>query len=144
MDDGVAQSVYQLDKAHMTQLKKADGKMFRVDLQPGQTVELPDHAGSVTFRGVKHWTRLQISRTPDVWLTLLGVILALVGLLGSLFIRPRRVWVRARRDGDATLVELAALDRSGGGDLTVVLSSVVDSLQTQPEPDRRTTDEEGG
>ena len=27
-----------------------------------------------------------------------GVVLALVGLLGSLFIRPRRVWVRARRD----------------------------------------------
>jgi cytochrome c biogenesis protein len=143
MDTGVPQSVYQLDKAHMTQLKKPDGKMFRVDLQPGQTIQLPDHAGSVTFHGVKHWTRLQISRTPDVWLTLLGVILALVGLLGSLFIRPRRVWVRARRDGDATLVEVAALDRSGGGDLTVVLSSVVDSLQTQPEAGRHTTDEEG-
>ena len=71
--------------------------MFRVDLQPGQTIALPDGAGPVTFHGVKHWTRLQISRTPDVWLTLLGVVLALVGLLGSLFIRPRRVWVRARR-----------------------------------------------
>ena len=33
----------------MTQLKKPDGKMFRVDLQPGQTVQLPDGAGSVTF-----------------------------------------------------------------------------------------------
>ncbi len=130
MDSGVPQSVYELDKAHLRQLKKPDGKMFRVDLQPGETSQLPDHMGSVTFEGVRHWTRLQISRTPDVWLTLLGVILALIGLLGSLFIRPRRVWVRARRDGDATLVEVAALDRSGGGDLTAVLSSVVDSLQT--------------
>jgi cytochrome c biogenesis protein len=143
MDTGVPQSVYALDKAHLTQLKRPDGKAFRVDLQPGQTVTLPDHLGSVTFHKVKHWTRLQISRTPDVWLTLLGVILALVGLLGSLFIRPRRVWVRARRDGDATLVEVAALDRSGGGDLAVVLSSVVDSLQTPREPGRRTTNEEG-
>jgi cytochrome c biogenesis protein len=143
MDTGVPQSVYQLDKAHLTQLKTPDGKAFRVDLQKGQTVRLPDHMGSVTFHGVKHWTRLQISRTPDVWLTLLGVVLALVGLLGSLFIRPRRVWVRARRDGDATLVEVAALDRSGGGDLAVVLSSVVDALQTSQEPGRRTTSEEG-
>ena len=37
MDTGVPQSVYALDKAHLTQLKKPDGKVFRVDLQPGQT-----------------------------------------------------------------------------------------------------------
>ena len=144
LDSGVPQSVYAMDKAGMTQLKKPGGKIFRLFLQPHQTVELPDGAGTVTFHGVKHWTRLQISRTPDVWLTLLGVILALVGLLGSLSIRPRRVWVRARRDGDTTLVEVAALDRSGGGELTAVLSSVVDSLQTPQEPDRRTTEEARG
>jgi cytochrome c biogenesis protein len=134
LDNGVPQSVYALDKAGLRQLKKPDGKMFRVDLQPGQTVQLPDGKGSVTFEGVRHWTRLQISRTPDVWLTLLGVILALVGLLGSLFIRPRRVWVRARREDGATLVEVAALDRSGGGDLAPVVSSLVDSLQDAGAP----------
>ena len=89
LNSGVSQSVYAMDKASMTQLKKPDGKVFRVDLQPGQTVAA---AGTARARspstGVEHWTRLQISRTPDVWLTLLGVVLALVGLLGSLFIRP--------------------------------------------------------
>ena len=139
LDSGVPQSVYELDKAHMQRLSGPDGKMFRVDLQPGQTIQLPDGAGSVTFTGVRHWTRLQISRTPDVWLALLGVVLALVGLLGSLFIRPRRVWVRARRHDGTTLVEVAALDRSGGGDLAPVLSSVVDALQpggTEQENDK--------
>jgi cytochrome c biogenesis protein len=129
LSNGVPQSIYALDKTGLTQLKKPDGKMFRIDLRPGQTVQLPDGKGSVTFKGVEHWTRLQISRTPDVWVTLLGVCLALVGLLGSLFIRPRRVWVRARRRDGTTVVEAAALDRSGGGDLAPVLSSVVDSLQ---------------
>jgi cytochrome c biogenesis protein len=137
MDNGTPQSVYELDKANAKLLKKPDGSMFRVDLQEGQTVQLPDSMGSVTFKGVKQWTRLQISRTPEVWLTLLGVILALVGLLGSLFIRPRRVWVRARRVDGSTVVEVAALDRSGGGELTAVLSSVVEKLQ----PERRTTEE---
>jgi cytochrome c biogenesis protein len=142
LDNGVPQSVYAMDKAGMDRLKKPDGSMFRVDLQPGRTVALPDGAGTVTFEGVQHWTRLQISRTPEVWLTLLGVVLALVGLLGSLFIRPRRVWVRARREDGTTSVEVAALDRSGGGDLTVVLSSVVDSLQQHPqEPDGPSTEE---
>ena len=41
--------------------------------------------------------------------------------MGSLFIRPRRVWVRVagRRpeDGGRTVVEVAGLDRSSGGDL---------------------------
>ena len=41
-----------------------------------------------------------------------GVVLALIGLLGSLFIRPRRIWVRARREGGRTIVEVAGLDRS--------------------------------
>ena len=79
LSNGVPQSGYALQKAGMTQLKKPNGKMFRVDLQPGETVQLPDGKGSVTFHGVKHWTRLQISRTPDVWVTLLGVVLALRG-----------------------------------------------------------------
>ena len=43
---------------------------------------------------------------------------AIVGLMGSLFIRPRRAWVRARREdgegGGRTVVELAGLDRSRG------------------------------
>jgi cytochrome c biogenesis protein len=130
LNGGVSQSIYAMDKAGMTQLKKPNGKVFRVDLRPHETVQLPNGAGSVTFSGVRQWTRLQISRTPDVWLTLLGVVLALVGLLGSLFIRPRRVWVRARRRDGETLVEVAALDRSGGGDLVPVLSSVVESLRT--------------
>ena len=135
LDNGIPQSVYSLDKTTMKRLTTADGKPFSVEMQPGQTVRLPGNAGTITFEGIKDWTRLQISRTPDVWVTLLGVILALVGLLGSLFIRPRRVWVRATRRDGTTLVEVAALDRSGGGDLTAVLSSVVDALQAAPVQD---------
>jgi cytochrome c biogenesis protein len=136
LNTGVAQSVYAMDKANMHLMTRPNGKKFRVDLRPHETVQLPGGAGSVTFDGVKHWTRLQISRTPEVWLTLLGVVLALIGLLGSLFIRPRRVWVRARRTDGTTLVEVAALDRSGGGDLAPVLSSVVEALQEKPEGTR--------
>ena len=57
------------------------------------------------------------------------VVMALIGLLGSLFIRPRRVWVRARREGDGTLVEVAALDRSGGGDTAVVVAELAAALR---------------
>ena len=143
LDNGVPQSVYALDKARMTQLKKPDGKMFRVDLQPGpDRSSCPTALGIVTFDGVERWTRLQISHTPDVWLTLLGVILALVGLLGSLFIRPRRVWVRARRAGrDARWSRWPHWTGRGAVTSTVVLSSVVDALAAARSPTGVRTEE---
>ncbi len=113
LDAGEGQSVYRLDKSRMELLKKPGGDMFRVDLQPcpaedpdcgSDTVALPEGAGTVTFEGVQPWVRVQISKTPGTWLALTGVVLALVGLLGSLFLRPRRVWVRARREDGQTLV----------------------------------------
>lgn len=117
LNDGSGQSVYVLDKANATQLMKKDGQPFRMDLREGDTVKLPDGLGSVTFEGIERWNKIQISRTPGKLVALTGVVLALVGLLGSLFIRPRRVWVRTRRaDNGETVVDLGALDRSNGGD----------------------------
>lgn len=128
MDSGEPQSVYQLDKDRLDLLEKDDGSMFRVDLHPGQTVELPGGAGTVEFEGVQQWVRIQISKTPGKGIALGGVVLALLGLLGSLFIRPRRMWVRARREGDVTVVEVAALDRSSGGDVSQELAAMVEAL----------------
>lgn len=145
LDSGVAQSVYVLDTDKAEQITKKDGSMFRVDLQPGDTVKLPDGLGSVTFEGFEPWIRVQISQTPGKGVALIGVILALIGLCGSLFLRPRRVWVRARPAGpdddvDAgdddeqgtigrTIVEVAVLDRSGNADVSEVLSDLVEKLK---------------
>ncbi len=117
LDDGTGASVYVLDKSKATRLTKADGQPFRMDLRPGERVTLPDGLGSVTFEGLERWNKIQISRSPGKFVALGGVVAALLGLLGSLFVRPRRLWVRARRQADGTtLVEVARLDRSSGGD----------------------------
>jgi len=129
LDDGTPQSVYSLRKDGLKVLKKPDGSMFRVDLAPGETVQLPDGVGSVTFDGVKRWNKIQISRTPGTRLALAGVCLALLGLLGSLFIRPRRVWMRVRREDGVTLVEIAGLDRSGGGDVAAELAEIRSAME---------------
>jgi cytochrome c biogenesis protein len=129
-DDGSPQSIYELDTSKATKVTKADGSMFRVDLSPGQSVKLPNGAGSVTFEGVERWTRLQISRTPGMHLALGGMVAALVGLLLSLFIRPRRVWVRA----DGHTVQVAGLDRSTAGDVGAEVEEVVKGLRQLNEP----------
>jgi cytochrome c biogenesis protein len=128
---GGPQSVYALDTSGTKQVMDPTDpkKPLRLDMKPGQTVQLPDGLGSVTFDKVERWNRIQISQSPGKGLALGGVVLCLFGLLGSLFIRPRRVWVRARRDDGGTLVEVAALDRSGGGDTAAVVRSLVEALQ---------------
>ena len=116
LDDGSPQSVYVLDKEKATPVEMASGQQFRVDLRPGETVRLPDGMGSVSFDGLERWNKIQISQTPGKLVALAGVVLALVGLLGSLFIRSRRVWVRARQEDGRTLVDIGGLDRAGGAD----------------------------
>ncbi|VXC20771.1 cytochrome c biogenesis protein ResB [Nocardioides sp. AX2bis] len=117
LDDGSPQSIYVLDKDGAPKVTEEDGSRYRLDLQPGQTADLPDDLGSVTFEGVEPWTRVQISQTPGKEIALAGVVLALIGLLGSLFIRPRRIWVRARKadQGGGSMVEVAVLRRSSAG-----------------------------
>ena len=87
--------------------------------------------------GVQQWNKIQISRTPGKFVALAGVVLALIGLLGSLYIRPRRIWVRARQQDGRTLVEVAGLDRSGGGDLPAELHEIVGALGGGTPADRR-------
>ncbi|GGO94145.1 cytochrome c biosynthesis protein [Nocardioides phosphati] len=130
INGGVPQSIYSLDTSKMKLLAKPGGKMFRVDLKPGQSVDLPGGNGSVTFEGVKPWVRLEIAKKPGTWLALSGAIMALLGLCGSLYVRPRRLWVRAVRSADGeTLVEVAGLDRSARSDLTDDLTAFVAALQ---------------
>ena len=124
LDSGAPQSVYTLDKARTTPVPGEDGKPLRLSLAPGDTVELPDGLGSVTFDKVVSWQRIQISHTPGKDVALLGVVLALLGLMGSLFIRSRRVWLRVTEGPDGTRVDIAALDRSGGADTDAVLSGL--------------------
>ena len=130
LDSGEPQSVYVLDKAKMKPITDADGKPVRIDLPMGGTKQLPDNLGTVSFDGLSRFVRLQVSRTPGTPIALGGTILALVGLCGSLFIRPRRIWLRTRSEGGRTIVTLAGLDRSSGGDL----AGELDRLQRELAP----------
>ncbi len=127
LDDGVPQSVYVLDKDDMTQIKTEDGENFRISLSPGQETELPD-GSTIAFTELRQFARLQISSSPGKVVPLVGVSAGVLGLILSLAVRPRRTWVRARRDGSRTIVEVAALDRVPRGDVTGDLDDLLERL----------------
>ncbi|MFG3048896.1 cytochrome c biogenesis protein ResB [Streptomyces sp. NPDC048241] len=128
--DAMPQSVYQLDKKHMKGFKDAQGKQLRVNLRPGQTMKLPDGAGTVTFgKDVKEWAGFQIVQEPGgVW-ALGGAVVAIFGLAASLFIQRRRVWVRAVTGADGvTVVEMGGLGRSESAKLPEELGALAGTL----------------
>jgi cytochrome c biogenesis protein len=135
LDAGRTQSVYSLDKSHLETFASADRKLgpaTRLKLAVGQTVRLPNGRGSIRFDGVDRWVKLQISNSPGKGVALGGVLLGIVGLMGSLFIRPRRTWVRVSRRDGRTVVELAGLDRSSGGDLAGEVDELERLVRQQP------------
>jgi cytochrome c biogenesis protein len=117
IDSGVPQSVYRLDTRGLTQIKNAAGKPLAKVLAPGDRLDLPDGQGSIRFDGVRRFATLQVAHDPGKGPALIAALLALVGLMLSLFVKRRRVWVRVADDGSGrTLVEVAGLARSEGED----------------------------
>jgi cytochrome c biogenesis protein len=140
LDDGAPQSVYTLDKSGMSQVTGEGGKPLARSLAPGATMELPDGA-SLTFDGVRRWASLSITHNPGTTPALVASVLALIGLMLSLFVRRRRVWVRAGRTEDGrTLVEAAALARNEGESRAALqeeLDELVGRIRAETDADVR-------
>ncbi|MEU4030059.1 cytochrome c biogenesis protein ResB [Streptomyces anulatus] len=131
VDSGLAQNVYQLDTSKMKEFKGEDGELLKKMMMPGEKLDLPDGAGSITFDGVEEWASFQISQQPGNGWALGGSVAAIAGLAGSLFIQRRRVWVRAVRGADGvTVVEMAGLGRSESAKLPEELGDLSAALVT--------------
>ncbi|MFB2596301.1 cytochrome c biogenesis protein ResB [Herbiconiux sp. P17] len=112
LDGGVPASVYTLDTDAMTQLTGGDTGVDSIELKPGETMDLPNGLGTVTLDGVKRFASFEVHHDPTQGWVLLFAVLVLGGLLTSLFIPRRRVWVKAAARADGTVhVEYAGLAR---------------------------------
>lgn len=134
MNGGADQSVYSLNTTAMKQLNvKAKGASAAsgnaLELKAGQSATLPNNLGSITFTGVKQWAQFNIAYDPGQQVVLPSAILAVIGLVGSLGLRRRRVWVRVTEQADGTrLVEVAGLARTEGATPTAEVTQTAQAL----------------
>jgi cytochrome c biogenesis protein len=128
------QSVYTLDVDGMRQLRSPDGSPYRALLRPGQTAQLPDGTGSVTFERVQRYAGLSVRHDPASGWALGSSIAAILGLSLSLFVPRRRVFVRVSRTEDAsrTVVDVGALARGEDGHLDDEVRAVLAAVQAYP------------
>jgi cytochrome c biogenesis protein len=116
LDNGRPQSVYGLQTRGLHRVVDATGKPATKTLRPGETLTLPGGAGAVTFVGFTEFATFQITSDPGRQLALIAAILLIAGLLVSMRVRRRRIWLRVRlgnpSDGGRTVVEAGGLARN--------------------------------
>ena len=117
LNTGVPQSVYRIDT----------GKMERIGLKALVLNESYDFGeGSITFTGWTSWVNLQIVNDPGKGFALIGAILAILGLLISLFTRQRRVWIKQGRK-----TQVAGLAKNGIPGLEEEIKDLVKEMSNE-------------
>lgn len=122
LDTGRPQSLFSLDPEMIKQQRLV--KQTRVNLRPGESSTLADGT-KVTFDGAKQYANLQVSHDPAQLWVLVCAVTMMAGLLVSLLVKRRRIWLRAYPensggpnpdDGDSgerrTVVEMGGLART--------------------------------
>jgi cytochrome c biogenesis protein len=112
LDNGAPQNVFELDVKGLTPLNARNLATKGITLSPGKTFALPDGKGSISFDGVKRYVGVDIHHNPGQVSALIFALLAVGGLVISLYVNRRRVWVRTGTHEDGrTMVEYGLLAR---------------------------------
>jgi cytochrome c biogenesis protein len=128
LGNGAPQNVYSLDP-----VQKATGALRRLGaatLTVGQSTTLPGGV-QVSFDGYTQWANLQISHNPGQDYLLLAAIFMVAGLIVSLTIRRRRLWLRITPAADSessSSVEVGGLARSDSGNFTSEFAALLARL----------------
>lgn len=113
LDTGRPQSIFALDQEMVRQGRLA--KEARVNLRPGESTTLPGGT-EVRFDGAEEFVNLQVSHDPAQQWVLVSALVMMGGLLVSLLISRRRVWLRVTPEGTVdqrrVVVEMGGLART--------------------------------
>lgn len=134
--NGVPQNVYALDESAMQQVPVTGPAGTRRPAQvlaPGNPKQrtLTGLPGGMTLTvdDVRQFATFQIKSDPYKGLVLVAAVLLLMGLVTSLRVRRRRIWLRAGRGSDGrTLVEVGGLSRSEGDRFAAEFDDVARAL----------------
>lgn len=141
LNDGAPQNVFELDVKDLTPLNSRTLDSGGIVLTPGATVTLPEGKGSISFDGVKRYIGVDIHHNPGQLYALIFALLAVGGLILSLYINRRRAWIRTgTHDDGRTMVEYGLLARGEDHRLAAEAAAIRSLLATEWDLDAEPTD----
>ncbi|GAB3600098.1 cytochrome c biogenesis protein ResB [Microbacterium tumbae] len=140
IDAGTPRSVYVLDTTDLTEIAGPDSDADSLQMMPGETVDLPNGLGTVTFedespegteegdfsQSVKRFASLQIHHDESAVWVLVFALLALAGLGLALFVPRRRMWVKATAKDGSLHLEYAGLARGEDPTLAAAVADLAE------------------
>lgn len=137
LDEGVPQNVYTVDTRDMKQIPLTG------PAGAGRTAQIlaPNNPRQRTLTGlpgglslevdsVAEFATFQVKADPAKREALVFAVLIIVGLIASLRVRRRRVWVRARpASGGGSIVEIGGLSRSHGDGFATELADLTTGVR---------------
>lgn len=140
LDDGAPQNVFELDVKDLTPLNARNLDAGGITLAPGTSYTLPEGKGTISFDGVKRYIGVDIHHNPGQAYALVFALLAVAGLILSLYVNRRRVWIRTGTHEDGrTMVEYGLLARGEDHRLAAEAAALRQLLggewQLDPGPD---------
>lgn len=134
LDAGQATNAYVLDTESLTKLAGRDAPADTIAIRVGERAELPNGLGSIELSEIPRFVALDIHSDPAQGWVLAFVVLAVGGLLLSLFIPRRRVWARVvDGPGGTHELEWAGLARGEDPRLAEAVAALADAADADPE-----------
>ena len=100
----------------------------------GQTVELPNNLGTLTFEALPRFISVDVHRDPTQLPVALSSGFIVGGLVTSLFVVRRRAWVRVERNHDGSIAaEVAGLSRGDDPLLEASMRQLAEEISQAPE-----------
>jgi len=126
LNQGVPRNAYSLNTDELEQITGGDTGIDSIVLQLGESADLPDGRGSVEFTSLPRFVSLDIHHDPTQAGVLVSSLLVLAGLLTSLFVPRRRMWVVVHAEADGVRVQYAGLARGDDAGLERAVSELAD------------------
>lgn len=111
LDDGVPRNAYALEVDDLEQITGGETGNDSIVLALGQSAELPNGLGTVEFTALPRFVSLDFHHDPTQAGVLISAVFVIAGLLVSLFVPRRRLWVTAAETDGGVRLQYAGLAR---------------------------------
>ncbi|MDO8337559.1 MAG: cytochrome c biogenesis protein ResB [Microcella sp.] len=134
LDDGVPRNAYALDTDDLTQVTGGDTGTDSLVLGLGQSADLPRGLGSVEFTALPRFISVDVHHDPTQAGVLVSALLILGGLVVSLWVPRRRLWVVATATDAGVRLQYAGLARGDDPGLEAAVADLADAHSQRLAP----------